>query len=250
MTRNIPDVVLERYRLKELPETSARAVEHMLAADPALRARLEALERSDVEIDREYASRIVIHDKPAPSRRAVVRFAIAAAAGIAALVIAFALPRTPSPSAAPEVTRIKGGPSTPALALYRRTAAGSERLADGDIVHQGDLVRVAYASAGRPYGVILSIDGRGAVTVHLPPQGDRAVPLTPGKITLLDAAYELDDAPRVERFFLITGQDPFAVAPVTDAARRAAAPGTAPERLPLPAGLEQATFAIQKEDRQ
>jgi len=50
MNRNIPDLVLERYRLNELPETSARAVEHMLAADPALRARLDALDRSDADI--------------------------------------------------------------------------------------------------------------------------------------------------------------------------------------------------------
>ena len=40
---------------------------------------------------------------------------------------------------------------------------------------------------------------------------------------LLDQAYELDDAPRWERFYFVTGDTPFAVAPIVDAARRAAA---------------------------
>jgi hypothetical protein len=99
------------------------------------------------------------------------------------------------------------------LSIYRRTAAGSERLADGDLVHAGDLLRVGYVSGGRPFGLILSIDGRGAVTMHLPPAGDRAVALQPGSNILLDAAYELDDAPRIERFYFVTGNDAFAVGP-------------------------------------
>jgi len=252
MTRHIPDVVLERYRLKELPETSARAVEHMLAADPSLRARLDALEQSDGDIRREYPS-VFIHDKPVPSRRAVVWFCFGAAAVLATLLVALVLPRTPYARATPEpeTERIKGTPGgRPSLSVYRRTAAGSERLADGDIVHAGDLVRLGYASAGRPYGLILSIDGRGTVTLHLPPAGDRAVLLTGGRTILLDAAYELDDAPRVERFYFVTGTEPFSATPVLAAARRAAAQGagSVPAALPIPAGLDQVTFAIQKEE--
>ena len=249
MTRHIPDVVLERYRLKELPEASARAVEQMLAADPALQQRLDALDRSDDEIRQAYP-RVFVHDVPAPSRRAVLAIGMGAAAGIAALAIAIALPRA---SLEPESTeRVKGtvggGPS---LAVYRRTPDGSERLADGDVVREGDLLRLGYASAGRPYGLILSIDGRGAVTLHLPPTGDRAAALTPGKTILLDAAYEIDDAPRIERFYFVTGTQPFGTEPVLTAARRAAAAsaGTAPASLPLPPGLDLVTFAVEKGHR-
>src|SRR5262245_2440976 len=252
MTTHIPDVVLERYRLKELPETSARAVEYMLAADPALRARLDALEQSDGEIRREYPSSVFIHDKPAPSRRTVARVALGAAAVMATILVVVLLPRSGTSRAEPETDRIKGTPGgRPSLSMYRRTATGSERLADGDIVRAGDLVRVGYVSAGRPYGLIVSIDGRGAVTLHLPPAGDRAVPLTAGKTILLDAAYELDDAPRVERFYFVTGTEPFSAAPVLSAARRAAtqSTGSVPAALPLPAGLDQVTFAIEKEAR-
>lgn len=250
MTRKVPDVVLERYRLKELPETSARAVEAMLAADPELQARLDALEISDDEIRRQYRAQIVIHDKPAPSRRAV--FGLAAAA-VVTIVLIFALPRTPAPTSELPAERAKGTiGAAPSLSIYRRTAAGSERLADGERVHAGDLLRVGYASGGRPFGVILSIDGRGTVTMHLPPKGDRAVALERGKNVLLDAAYELDDAPRMERFYFVTGEDAFAVGPVMQAAKRAAAGegGTVPSALALPPGLDQVTFAIQKEERE
>ena len=245
MKRQVPDVVLERYRLNELPENSARAIEAMLAADAELQARLDALEISDDEIHRQYRDRITLHDVPALSRRRVLRVATAALAVAAAVILVLVIPRAPT-------ERVKGTIGTrPALSIYRSTAAGSERLADGQLVHAGDLLRVGYASGGRPFGVILSIDGRGAVTLHLPPAGDRAVRLQPGSNILLDAAYELDDAPRIERFYFVTGNEAFAVGPVMQAARRAVGEGGAalPSALVLPAGLDQVTFAIQKEER-
>ena len=251
MTRKVPDVVLERYRLNELPPDSARTVEAMLATDAELRARLDALDVSDAEIRRQYPGSEFIHDKPAPSRRTVLRIAFASLA-VATVALILAVPRTPSPSTGQPTERAKGTVgATPTLSVYRRTAAGSERMADGDLVHAGDVVRLGYASGGRPFGIILSIDGRGAVTMHLPPAGDRAVALQSGANVLLETAYELDDAPRVERFYFITGNDAFAVGPVMQAARRAATvPGGAvPSMLSLPAGLDQATFTIQKEER-
>jgi hypothetical protein len=246
MTRNIPDLVLERYRLNELPETSARAVEQMLAADPALRARLDALDRSDADIRARYSPLISVHDKRGPLRRLVLRALTAAAVGATALLVFFALPRAVQNSG--DVDRIKGTASSrPAVAIYRRTSSGSERLADGDVVHPGDLLRVGYTSAGRAYGVIFSIDGRGALTMHLPPDGSESVSLAQGAATtLLDRAYELDDAPNVERFYFITSARPFAVAPILTAARESR---TAPGALALPSGLDQVTFAIQKEAR-
>jgi hypothetical protein len=247
MTRNIPDVVLERYRLKELPERSAQAIEYMMARDPSIRERLDALAASDADIQQRYPSSIFVHDRPAPPRRLVFQLATAVALGLAALLLIVTLPRTPQPPV--ETERLKGSVNgRPSLSLYRRTDTGSERLADGDIARAGDLLRVGYTSAGRPYGLILSIDGRGAVTLHLPPAGDRAVALVPGKTTLLDAAYELDEAPRIERFYFVTGKEPFAAEPVISLARDAARQGV-PLALPLPPGLEQVTFAIQKEAR-
>src|SRR5262245_27636506 len=94
MTRNVPDLILERYLLKELPEASARAVEQMLAADPALRARLDAIDRSDLEIRARYSPLIGVHDIRAPSRRLVLRAALGGAIVAAAIVAAIVLPLT------------------------------------------------------------------------------------------------------------------------------------------------------------
>ena len=252
MSRRIPDLVLERYRLNELPDRSMRAVAHQLAADPDARQRLEALDASDQEIRQQYRGSIVVRDVPAVPRRWVLRAAVAT--GLTLLAIAIALPR--NPRVQPDENRVKGTTGGhPTLVVYRRTPNGSERLADGDMARPGDLLRVGYAAAGRAFGMILSIDGRGAVTLHLPPDprnDGRAVRLAEGeqgKPTLLDAAYELDDAPRTERFFFVTASEPFPVGPVMEAARRAAQAGGPPVSLALAPGLEQHTFAIQKEGR-
>ena len=186
-------------------------------------------------------SRVGAHDRRVPAvRRRVTSYWVVPAVAAAAIAIAV-LART-SPSGDAGGDRIKG--AHPALALYRRTSGGSETLADGAVARQGDLVRVGYRSAGHAYGVIFSIDGRQTVTMHLPPEGDRAAPLAREATVLLDRAYELDDAPLWERFYFVAGDAPFDVAPIVAAARRA--PSAA---LPLPRGLDQATFSLQKEAR-
>jgi anti-sigma factor RsiW len=246
----IPDLILEQYRLRELPAAEAQRVERLLSVDEALRRRLEALEQSDEEIAREYpaswlASRVRARLPPSPRLWWAGPVAIAAVAVVALLVAPRrAIAPAPVTSVSPAVEdRIKG--LQPALTVYRRTASGSETLANGSVVRAGDLLRVGYLGAGRPYGIIVSIDGLGVVTQHLPPAGDRAAPLVSGRVTLLDQSYELDDAPGIERFYFVTGETPFLVAPVMDAARTVAA--HPPAVLPLARELSQSTFSIQKE---
>jgi hypothetical protein len=250
MTRTIPDLLLERYRLRELPDAAHAAVERAAIADPAVRARLDALAQSDAEIRERYEPGVLapfdsLRSLRAGAPRRRTRRALVLTGALATAVLALVV-ATPRLAVTPDDTRIKGVTGRPALAVYRRTSAGSERLADGDVARSGDLLRVGYVSGGRTYGVILSIDGTGAVTLHLPPSGTVAAALAPGGINLLDSSYELDEAPRIERFYFVTGTQPFEVAPVLAAARRA---GSAPAVLPLPAGLEQVTFAVQKEVR-
>lgn len=254
----IPDLILEQYRLGELPRAEADRVSALLSEDPALRERHDALGQSDEEIARSYppgwlAQRIRAR-LPAPDGGGGFRWRVPLAVAAAAMVVIVAIPLWTAPGrdpVSPAVTgdRIKG--LLPGLTIYRRTASGTETLADGSVARPGDLLRVAYTGAGRTYGVILSIDGRGVVTPHLPPHGERAAPLKPGHATLLDQAYELDDAPGWERFYFVTGDTPFAVAPVMEAARKVAADGARATPAPLPVGREltQSTFSIQKEAR-
>lgn len=254
---HIPDIVLERYRLNELPPADAARIANRAAADAQLRKRLDELDRSD-EALREPIDRMRSHlaAHPAPAQQRSVAWPIPAAVAISA-ILAGVVWQTRSPVTPPRHDeggdRIKGNAASglPALAVYRRTAEGSEQLADGAVAHAGDLIRVGYRAAGRQFGVIVSIDGGGAVTMHLPPTGERAVPLKGDAVVLLDQAYELDDAPRWERFYFVAGESAFDAAPVVQAARDAAKKQTqAPVAgLALPHGLDQTGFTLQKESR-
>jgi anti-sigma factor RsiW len=252
MTRRFSDLTLERYRLGELPAEEAAELQRCLAADEALAERLTQLDRSSEEMrGQRLPDRVAdgvrqrARDRARTERRPrVVVLASLAAAAVLAVAI---MPRVLPPTAPGDGVRIKG--LAPSLVLFRKTASGSEALEDGARVRAGDVVRVGYRAAGRRYGVILSIDGRGVVTPHLPRQGRDAARLAGGDATLLDRAYELDDAPRWERFYLVTADVPFdAMVPLESARTLAASAGAAPPAaLPLPASLQQTAFTLDKE---
>jgi len=257
----VPELVLERFRLGELPEAEAERLRERLRSDAALRGRLEALEASDREIRRLHPpgwlanaarSRIAARSGARPPGRRhpwLAPAALAAAATLAAVVLPRVLePPEGRPGAAQ--SRGEAEPSTrtkglrPHLALFRLTPDGSESLADGAVASPGDVVRVGYRAAGESYGAIVSLDGRGAVTRHLPLTGDEAVPLKSGDTILLDQAYELDDAPRFERFYFVTSAQPFPLLPVLRAVGDGG--GDADAVPSLPPGLMQDSFLLLK----
>lgn len=271
-TDGVPDLVLERYRLGELSHAEANALERRLEVEPGLAARLQALERSDEEIRRRYPPAWLAEQirrraeprrerSPRPERPWLLRWPVPAALAAAATLALVLAPRLASPPFREPPASASPVPSAPALAsgdrlkgldpslvMFRRTDAGSETLADGAIARAGDVVRVGYQAAGRTHGVIVSVDGRGVVTVHLPARGSEAARLRSGETVLLDRAYELDDAPRFERFYLVTADRAFEVEPIVEAARRAAR-AAGPGTLSLAAPLEQASFLLRKGGR-
>ena len=258
----VPDLYLERYRLGELPEDERNRVERLLELDPELRGRLDALQGSDAEVARRYPAPLMDERirararatgisrsetaPPRPARR--VGWLVPALAAAAALVLAVGVGVLDIAAPGPDDgILIKGGDAE--LVVFRKTAAGTERLEPGAAATPGDLIRVGYRAAGRSYGVIVSTDGNGNVTQHLPRSGGRAASLETGGTVLLDFSYELDDAPRWERFYLVTGSEGFDLEPVRQAARRVATAGSeaAPPPLPLGPGLEQSVFSLAKE---
>jgi hypothetical protein len=100
--------------------------------------------------------------------------------------------------------------------------------------------------------VIASVDGAGVVTLHHPvseaaPPEATALAARP---TALPHAYALDDAPRFERFFFITADQPIDLQQSLGALRSLAhrADG-ATASLELPAGLHQWSLRLRKPDR-
>jgi RNA polymerase sigma-70 factor (ECF subfamily) len=120
--------------------------------------------------------------------------------------------------------RLKGAVEAemaPELDIYIEENGTAEALKDGAALREGDTVQLAYrlpaASTGEArYGVIFSIDGRGAVTLHYPyrPEGDTR--MTVGRRCYLRDAYTLDDAPEFEDFYLVTRDSPLDAAAVLE----------------------------------
>jgi anti-sigma-K factor RskA len=256
----VSDLLLERYRLGELPAADRQDIERRLEGDEGLRARLAALEQSDRDIAERYPARVMAAEirqraseldagqrRPAPARLRAWLMPVAAVA-TCVLVVAVAaslLVRRP----APEDTTIKGG-GDPSLVIHRRVGEGSEELKRGATARQGDEIRVGYRASGRGYGAILSIDGRGNLTQHLPRTGDRAATLQRSGTVFLDFAYELDDAPRWEAFYFVTSDRPFDLEVVRRAVRESATRGQAvPAPLGLPRGYAEALFTLTKDQR-
>lgn len=262
-----PDWLLERIALGELPPEELAAARARLAQEPDGPARLAALEADSraileklppervahaVEARAQRAARAAPKEAPSPSWRLAWGL-VPALATVALFVLA-----RPTDVEVPgsggrvavgpvETTRIKG--LDPQLVVHRQAAAGPERLTDGARAAAGDVVQLAYVAAGRAHGVILSVDGRGAVTLHAPEGGTQSAALSPSGTHTLPRAYELDDAPGFERFFLVASEAPFALEPVLDAARALAGrPEARSAPLALPEGLTQVSFTLEKQE--
>ncbi|QAT88949.1 ActD-like protein [Corallococcus coralloides] len=270
-----PDWLLERIALGELPPDELAAARDRLSREPDGPARLAALEadsRATLEalpparVAREVKARFARAGSPTTAPRAEAspsrpswRFLpalvpVLAAATLVVLVRPGASsqeqeardpwPATGTPGVL-EPTRSKG--LQPRLDVHRQSGTRTERLTDGAPAQAGDVVQLSYTAAGHAHGVILSVDGRGTVTPHLPAPGDTSAPLERSGSHLLPRAYELDDAPGFERFFLVTSDTPFELEGVMAAARvLATSPEARTAPLTLPTGLGQTSFLLEK----
>lgn len=257
--RKIPDIVLEQYRLGELSRPAMAEVRKRLAEDTESRVRLAFLEESDREILGQYHPKLMaraistrLESKGTnatrnPKSPQVLKWSLGIAAAFLVLILFAPSVFTPWEGDQPlPMERLKGEEAH--LNLYRKTPNGSDQLEDLAIVFEGDVLRIGYQARGRSYGVILSVDGRGKVTQHLPSHGSRSAPLSKDGEVLLDFALELDDAPRWERFFFVTSEKPFDLAAVVLAAGQVDTerPAESSQTLDLPSGLEQFTLSLVK----
>lgn len=126
---------------------------------------------------------------------------------------------------------------SPTFRIYRMSGAHIERLGDGAPAHSGDIVQLTYDAHEAPYGAILSIDGLGVVTRHLPSEGEHSVSLEQGPDVPLGCAFVLDDAPKFEEFWFVTSDTPFPLALVERALRT--------DRR-LPSGMYQVRISLDK----
>lgn len=245
------DWQLERLAQGELDPAQARALEERLGPEQT-RERLAALEASNQEILAKLPPEVVAASirrrqaEGARSRRAPLL--LMAFVPLAALGVWAAVPRQASlMGEATEETRVKGAAR---LLVYRASGNGQQltRLAESARVRPHDMIQLAYTAGEAKYGAVLSVDGRGVVTVHLPLAGDAPVALAATGEVRLPRSYELDDAPGFERFFLVSAPKPFSLSEVVDAARALArTPAEArSKRLGVNTGLSQESLLLEK----
>lgn len=270
------DYYLERYALGELPEEDAREIRRQASINPDVQEALENIESSNRTV-------LLRYPPPAVKERLLARLAedrerkndkgrligmtflrrtlyISSAFAAALLLLVFVLPSLKKqnvgeePWVGEEYFQAKGTEaldlSKTQLLVYRKSNDRVEMLADGSLSKEGDLLQLAYVAAQAPYGIILSIDGRGAITLHYPSEKGDATGLAQNKKVLLPNAIELDDAPGFERFFFLTSESPIDPASILARAKSLAAePGRAREgKLELPEGIEQSSIIILKGD--
>lgn len=285
----IPPLLLERLACGELDEAARErlrqefgdraldeAVARLRADDAAVLARMPASafaaqvrERAAARTSSEHATGRRLAATPATSRWAAPG-ALLLSAAAAALVWFGPAPDPAQPpamtTASPttstmgaheglEPTRLKGDDGA-GLFVWRGHPgqARAELLPSGAPVRAGDMVQVSYRAGQARHGVILSIDGAGQATLHFPASATGSTALSPGQSVALDHAYELDDAPRYERFFFLTSAAPLDVPQVMQRAREIAARREPIEALPLDqsaasAPIHQHTVSLQKVSR-
>jgi hypothetical protein len=257
----VPDLWVEQLHLGELSERDERRLRAQLSAEE-IEARLQSLRAQDQRFREGHDHEGMLHrirgevrsakaraSEARARRQRIVGFGASFVAAAAALLL-FLRPGTETSGVVapgPEDIRIKG--LSAHLVLHRRVGDEAEVLADGARARPGDVIQVGYVAADAKFGVIVSIDGAGAVTLHFPEHERASTKLSEGGEQRLGHAYELDDAPDFERFFFVASKRPIAASEVMRAARRLAEEPAKARRLALgfDGQVSESAFMLEKE---
>lgn len=250
---SLPDWLVERAALDEVAPESRDRIERADAGE--LATRIAALRDDNAAELAAYpaapaVAQIDARVAAAKKRRRQRHIGLLAAAvgAAAALVLFVSIDNTPA--RAPEQEdgiRVKGNPR---LLAFRQADGKVEQLEPDTLVNPGDLIQLRYNGGGRAHGVIASIDGAGVVTLHFP-AAENAPTALATRTTALPNSYALDDAPRFERFFIITADTPISVGDTLASLRQLAQRDDSADAVPdLRAGQTQWSLRLRKpEDR-
>ncbi len=272
----VPNWKLERYLLGELPARELEGIRILESTHGGVWDRLEALRADNAAILGRYPPeeagrkiekasavdrngtqkwRIAVQRyQPQPSRRVfwtgLPKLAIPIAVCALALLIVplrSILPTTQTVNtngAFDADDRAKG--TTQSIEVWRKNGAAAEKLTQEAIARSGDVVQLRYIVPEFCYGTLISIDGRGVLTVHLSGDSGKAAELTPGRPIALNNSYQLDDAPLFETFYLVTAQNNFDVESVTKSLKAANHPLDKTGKRVLPKDQFVTTFTLRK----
>ena len=239
----IPDWKLERFLTGDLPEEEMNKLRELEANDAVFANRVKMLREDNkailsklpfetlaANLGTDAAGNAAKNDAKNAARFTLVKFAAAAMFVFAVALVAFFAQSETSvmnERVGSDVANVNGSQNTQvALAenesdtrikgldarmeVWKKTSAGIVQLNDLDSVGEGDEIQLRYAVPEKCFGLLFSMDGNGALTLHMG-DGVKAIELAPGKMNSLPFAYKLDDAPYFEKFFFVTSPKEFAV---------------------------------------
>jgi hypothetical protein len=237
----IPDWKLERYLTGDLPESEMREIRELEKKDEVFAQRVKLMREDNAAILRKMPFERLSEKLDAMPERSnsagntvsvnfrLVKFAAAAAFVLAVVSVALfsqreiasqdiggQLASDGSAESAMAVamadedngTRIKGLDAR--MEVWKKTGDSAVQMQNLDAASEGDEIQLRYSVPEKCYGLLFSMDGNGTITMHMG-DNNRAIVLEPGKMTTLPFAYKLDNAPKFEKFFLLTSKAGFAV---------------------------------------
>lgn len=245
----IPDWKLERYLTGDLPEGEMREIRELEKTDEIFAGRVKMMRDDNAAILKKLPFERLSEKMDSMSGRAtvgagrgagmngagnganfrLVKFAAAAALVLAVVSVALFSQREIGPDAGTQVaggaqvmdvamvdaseipggagdTRIKGLDAR--MEVWKKTGDSAVQMPNLGEAREGDEIQLRYAVPEKCFGMLFSMDGNGTLTMHMA-DGSSAVALEPGKMTTLPFAYKLDNAPKFEKFFLLTSRAAF-----------------------------------------
>ncbi len=263
-TKALSDWQLERYLLGELSRDQLEKIRKQLEVDENAAERLVLLRKSNKQILAAYPPETIaprisergekeqfeIKKKNRGRFLKIASFTLPAAAALF-LVVTLSPVKEWITGPAPDTIRLKGLENR--LNLYRKTEGGPEQLEEGALVHENDVLQLSYFAGEMDNGIIFSIDGRSAVTLHFPESSlmhtEKSPPLEREGEIPLSSSYILDDAPYFERFFFVSSKRLFRIETVLKAAEQLAmsdSQSIQKNMLALGSRFYQATFLVLK----
>ncbi|OWV26480.1 hypothetical protein B7988_04740 [Fibrobacter sp. UWB1] len=225
----ISDFKLERYLLGELSEKEMRELQERELSDEIFAARVAEmrLQGKRFVVENPFVAleaKMAAAEQSANDERKVVSVmwlkvaaALVIALGVFSMVLLNRNVETfDSKDAAMQVamadvddgTRIKGMQAS--LEVWKKTGDSAVQMVNLGDAHEGDEIQLRYRVPQKCFGMLFSMDGNGTITMHMG-EGNKAIELEPGKMTTLPFAYKLDNAPKFEKFFLLTSQNSFKI---------------------------------------
>ncbi len=259
----VSDFKLEQYTLGELDNFEMQSIDEALKVDLDLLKRLNNLKESNEQILSDYPVRKTAAEINWRSERqsksqksSFMAWLSPAAASCAVILVLFSSIMIYTKGIMPaflsqgdqEIIYTKG--LEPQINIHLKHENGSSKLLPGALVKEGDALQISYIAGGAKYGMLFSIDGSGMITVHLPEVDNKklAAKLDKEGEIALPFAYELDDAPKFERFFFISSDTQFKIAKVMDQANKLKSriKAARTEHMDLPEDLSQKSLLLIK----